>query len=185
VVVLGGVFVGARRYQQARVGALVATYMRTIAEPHLPAVSTTGDDGITRVVVEGLGAVPGPTALTEDYVVLDIECIAPADAEVVAVYEQPTSPRERTTVPCSTGSRHWNVFWPIYQYPPSSVFERFELDAAAPLRITSIRRVDDLSRVPLLLKLSVPDDYRDRRWYQMLRANFFFDPLGARPSPKG
>jgi hypothetical protein len=88
-------------------------------------------------------------------------------------------------VPCSTASRHWKLYWPIYQYPPSSRFERFELNSDAPIRITAIHRVKDLSHVPVLLKLKVPDDFESRPWYQTLRPNFFFDPLGVRPSPKG
>jgi hypothetical protein len=184
VVAVLGVFVLVRKYQQSRVTALVDDYTRRSSAERLATVTTMADDGSTRLIVEGLGSAPHSTPLVEDYLVLDVECGASQDVDVTAVYEQPTSPREQTAVPCSAGPRHWKLFWPVYQYPPSSRFERFEWRSASPLRVPSIRRVGDLSHAPLLLKLTVPDDYQARRWYQTLRENFFFDPLGVRQSPK-
>ena len=177
-------FVLVRQHQQSRVAALVDVYGRA-TEERVATVATVGDDGSARVSPSGLGSAPHPTPLVEDYLVLEVECRTTEDADIVGVYEQPTSPRERMTVPCSTASRHWKLFWPVYQYPPSSRFEWFEWSSDAPIRITGIHRVNDLSHVPVLLKLAVPDDVGSRRWYQTLRPNFFFDPLGVRPSPKG
>jgi hypothetical protein len=179
-----GALVLVRQHQQSRVGGLVGAYRRA-SEERVATVASVADDGSTRVSISGLGSAPHPTPLVEDYLVLEVECRALEDAEIVGVYQQPTSPRERMTVPCSTASRYWKLFWPIYQYPLLSRFEWFEWRSDGPIRITAIHRVKDLSQVPVLLKLTVPDDFGSRRWYQTLRPNFFFDPLGVRPSPRG
>ena len=185
VAAISGTFVLVRRYQQSQVTSLVETYMRASSNERLTTVTTMAVDGSMRMTVEGLGSALRLTPRLDDYLVLDVRCAALEDADLVAVYEQPTSPREPMTVPCSTGSQHWKLFWPIYQYQPSARFERFEWTGVGPIRVDSLRRVTDLSQVRLLLKLAVPDDYRGRPWYQVLRRNFYFDPLGVRPSPKG
>jgi hypothetical protein len=183
VLALFAAFILVRQHQQSRVTALVDAYGRA-NEERVATVAAAADDGSTRVSLSGLGSAPHPTPLVEDYLVLEVECRAFEDADIIGVYQQPTSPRERMTVPCST-AQHWRLFWPLYQYPTLSRFEWFEWSSDAPVRITAINRVKDLSHLPVLLKLAVPDDFENRRWYQTLRPNFFFDPLGVRPSPKG
>jgi hypothetical protein len=184
VLALFGAFVLVRQHQQTRVTALVDAYSHA-SEERVATVATVTDDGSTRLLLSGLGSAPHPTPLVDDYLVLEVECGAAEDADIMGVYDQPTSPRERMTVPCSAASRHWKLFWPIYQYPPSSRFGWFEWSSDAPIRIAAVHRVKDLSHVPVLLKLTVPDDFGSRRWYQTLRPNFFFDRLGVRLSPKG
>jgi hypothetical protein len=70
----------------------------------------------------------------------------------------------------------------VYQYPPASRLRWFEASPAAQIRINSIHRVDDSHGVRLLLKLAVPEDYQQRRWYHTLRRRFFIDPLGVSQS---
>jgi len=174
--VLAVALVVVRQLQQARVTSLVAESMRHAADETLATVATTAEDGTRRVIVNGLGSAPHPTPLVGDYLALDVECSAGDDAAIVGVYEQATSPRERMIVPCSRGSRRWTLFWPVYQAPPASRFRWFE--TAAPLQIRATHRVD-ARRMRLLLKLTVPDDYRQRPWYHTLRRRFFLEPLGV------
>ena len=131
------------------------------------------------MTVAGLGASPRSTPLVEDYLVFDVECRTLEDAAIVGVYEQATSPRERMIVPCSRDSRLWKLFWPVYQYPPASRLQWFETTSNAGIQILSIHRVADLRGRRLLLKLAVPEDYQQRKWYHILRRSFFVDPLGA------
>ena len=175
-----GVMAVARQFQQSRVTAVVSASMRHATDERLATVTTVADDGATRVVVEGVGlsTLPHPTPLVEDYLVLRVECRSPEDATITGVYDQATSPRERMTVPCSRGALHWTLFWPVYQYPPAARLRWLEAERAAPIRIQSIHRVGDLRQIRLLLKLAVPDDYQDRRWYHVLRPRFFIDPVG-------
>ena len=180
-----GAFMLVRRHQQSKMIALLDDYTKRLHSEPLLTATTIADDGLTRLKAEPLGLAARATPLVEDYLVLDVECGASGDADVVAIYEQATSPREAISVPCSTGPRRWKLFWPVYQYPPLSRFDRFEWKTDSSIRVRSVRRVTDLSRIPILLKLSVPDDYASRPWYQTLRRNFFFDPLGLRLSAKG
>jgi len=176
------VFALARQYQQSQVSALVTDYMRRSNDDE-PGWTSDEEDGATRLVsAHGLGAAPHPTPLVEDYVVLGVECRALEDVTIVGLYEQATSPRESMTVPCSRGSRRWKVFWPVYQHPPASRFQWFEIGRTGRLRVESVRRVGDLRQVRLLLRLAVPEDYPSRRWYHTLRRLFFTEPLGLRQS---
>ena len=179
-----GMFVLVRRHQQSRVTALVDSYTSRSSVQQLAAATTMGEDGSTRLTVDGLGVERRPTPLVEDYVVLDAECEAAGESVITAVYERPTSDPDRMTVPCADGARHWKLFWPVYQHPPSSRFERFEWKSAGTARIGAVHRIRDIGQTPLLLKLTVPDDYRNRRWYQTLREAFFFDPRGVRQIPE-
>ena len=177
IAAVGVAFVAARQLQQRRVTALIADSLRHADDEPLRAGAMAGDEGTMRVSVEGLGSAPHPTALTTDYLVLDVDCGSSSDTFIVGVYEQATSPRERMRVPCSQGALHWKLFWPVYQAPPASRFRWFE-SGAPPVRIRSIHRIDG-RRQRLLLKLAVPDDYQQRRWYHTLRRRFFVDPLGV------
>jgi hypothetical protein len=179
VAVLAAFFL-VRHVQQSQVTAHIAALLRQAGDRPLATATRAGDDGATRLIVDGLGAAPHPTALVEDYLALDVECGAPQDATITGVYDQATSPRERMTVPCSNAARHWTLFWPIYQRPPDSRFRWFETSGAAPIRIQSVHRIADLGGIRLLLKLAVPDDYSRRRWFQELRPRFFRDPLIVR-----
>jgi len=179
VVVVTGLtgFLMVRQLQQARVVAIVADSLSHATDQPLAIAATAAEDGSTRLTVAGLGASPRSTPLVEDYLVFDVECGAPGDAEIVGVYEQATSPRERMVVPCSRNSRLWKVFWPVYQYPPASRLRWFETTSNAGIQIHSVHRVADLSGRRLLLKLVVPEDYQRRKWYHVLRRGFFGNPL--------
>jgi len=172
-------FVVARQFQQARVVAIVADFLRHATDERLATATTIADDGSMRLTVAGLGASPRSTPLVEDYLVFDVECSAPQDSAIVGVYEQATSPREPMIVPCSRDSRLWKLFWPVYQHPPASRLRWFETTSNAGIQIHSIHRVADLRGYRLLLKLAVPEDYQQRKWYHILRRSFFVDPLGA------
>ena len=172
-------FLIVRQFQQARVVAIVADSLRHATDQQLATAATVAEDGSKRLTVAGLGASPRSTPLVEDYLVFDVECTALEDAEIVGVYEQSTSPRERMVVPCSQDSRLWKLFWPVYQHPPASRLRWFETTSTASIQIHSIHRVADLRGRRLLLKLAVPEDYERRQWYHILRHGFFGNPLGA------
>jgi hypothetical protein len=173
------VFLTVRQFQQARVLAIVADSLRRATDQQLTTEVSVAGDGASRLMVAGLGASPRSTPLVEDYLVFDVECSALDDAEIVGVYEQATSPRERMVIPCSRDSRRWKVFWPVYQHPPASRLRWFETNANAGIRIHAVHRVADLRGRSLLLKLTVPQDYQQRQWYHVLRRGFFGNPLGA------
>jgi hypothetical protein len=173
------VFLIARQLQQARVVAIVADSLRHAADQQLATAATVAEDGSNRLTVAGLGGSPRSTPLVEDYLVFDVECSALEDAEIVGVYEQATSPRERMTVPCSRDSRRWKLFWPVYQHAPASRLRWFETTSNAGIQIHSIHRVADLRGHRLLLKLAVPGNYEQRQWYHTLRRGFFGNPLGT------
>jgi hypothetical protein len=173
----GAAYLLVRQAQQAGMVAQIANLMQAVDRRPLAIVPTTVADGRTRLAIQGLGAGARPTSLVEDYLSLDVECAAERDAIVTGVYDQATSPRERLNVPCSSGARHWTLFWPVYQRPPASLFRWFELDPGTSIRIRAVRRLEDLHRIRLLLKLAVPDDFARRPWYQMLQPRFFIDPL--------
>ena len=181
VLAVAAAFVLTRQYQQRRMIALLGASMRPDGLERLTAVSSAAADGSLRVTPVGLGAAPHATRLAQDYLVLDVQCSRSSDAEITAVYEQPSSPREGVIVPCSTGPTHWRLFWAIYQHPPISSFRWFESGKDAPVRINEIRRVKDLASTPLLLKLTVPDDFSRRAWYQTLYPGFYRDFRGVRP----
>ena len=181
VLALAATFVLARQYQQRRMTALLKASTEPNALERLITVSDAGADGSTRVTPMGLGAAPHPTPLVQDYLVLDVQCSGSDDAQITGVYEQPSSPREDVRVPCSIGPRHWMVFWAVYQRPPVSSFRWFEWAKDAPVRINAIRRVKDLASIPLLLKMTVPDDFRRRVWYQTLLPDFYSDSSGVSP----
>ena len=175
-------FLLVRQVQQSRLREHIAGLMGHASDDPLATTTAIADDGARRVTVEGLGAAPHPTSLVADYLALDVECAGAQDATITGVYEQATSPREPMTVPCSTGSRHWTLFWPVYQRPPAARFRWFEESSAAPVRILAIHRVSDARHVRLLLKLAAPDDYARRQWYQVLHRRFFIDPIVVRQS---
>jgi len=179
VLALVAAFVLARQYQQRRMTALLYSSMRPNGLERLATVSSAGADGSNRVTPVGLGAAPHATPLVQDYLVLDVQCNGSDDVEITGVYEQASSPREDVTVPCSIGPKHWVLFWAVYQYPPVSSFRWFQWSKDAPLRINAIRRVKDLASTPLLLKATVPDDFRRRVWYQTLLADFHSDSRGV------
>lgn len=172
------VMVAARQYQQGRVAKIVADAMQHATDSPVATVVTLRDDGSRRVSIDDPAGESRPTALRTDYLVLTVECRAFNDATIIAVYQQPTSPRESVTVPCARGARHWELFWPVYQYPPESRLLWFESSAAAPIEIRSINRVRDLRSFRVLLKLIVPDDYAHQPWYHTLRRRFFVDSVG-------
>ena len=172
-------FLIVRQFQQAGVVAIVADSLRHATDQQLATVATVAEDGSKRLTVAGLGASPRSTPLVEDYLVFDVECSALDDAEIVGVYEQATSPRERMIVPCSRNSRLWKLFWPVYQHPPASRLRWFETASNAGIQILAIHRIADLQGRRLLLKLAVPEDYEQRQWYHVLRRDVFGNPLGA------
>ena len=172
-------FLIVRQFQQARVVAIVADSVRHATDQPLASAATVGEDGSKRLTVAGLGTSPRSTPLVEDYLVFDVECGALEDAEIVGVYEQATSPRERMIVPCSRNSRLWKLFWPVYQHPPASRLRWFETASNAGIQIHAIHRIADLRGRRLLLKFAVPEDYEQRQWYHVLRRDVFGNPLGA------
>ena len=181
VLALAATFMLVRQYQQRRMIALLKDSTQPDALERLITVSEAGGDGSTRVTPMGLGAAPHPTPLLQDYLVLDVQCSGPDDAQITGVYEQASTPREGVTVPCSIGPRHWMVFWAVYQQPPVSSFRWFESARDVPVRINAIRRVKDLASIPLLLKMTVPDDFRRRVWYQTLLPDFYSNSSGVAP----
>jgi hypothetical protein len=175
-------FVLARQIQQARVTAFITDAMRHAEDEPIAVRTAAAPNGSSLLIADGLGSTPHPTALVEDYLVLDVACDRDDDVTIVAVYEQATSPREPMTVPCARGARQWTVFWPVYQFSPSARLRWFEIPPASPARIASIRRVRDPRDFRLLLKLAVPGDYPHRRWYHRLRRRFFVEPIGVSQS---
>ncbi len=171
------IFFAARAFQQRRAVDTIAMLLHHTGTQLLD-IKDESADGFERVRVNGLGTQHRTTPLVEDYLAVTIECGGSRDGVVTGVYDQPTSPREPMRVPCSQG-HHWIVFWPIYQYPPTSRFRWFETESATALRIVSIKRFSDLHDVPLLLKFVVPDDFPRRRWYQSLRPRFLVEPLAV------
>jgi hypothetical protein len=70
----------------------------------------------------------------------------------------------------------------VYQFPPASRFKWFETDRTSGIRVRDVSRLADLREIPLLLKLTVPDDYERRPWYQTVRPRFVVEPLAVHPT---
>jgi hypothetical protein len=61
--------------------------------------------------------------------------------------------------------------WPIYQRPPAAVFEGFEYSPSDVLQLQRVGRIRNLAPYPLLLRLSLPDDWQDRTLHHTLSAD--------------
>ena len=179
-----------RLYQSHQVAGLVDAYLRTDQlEPigiHVSGTSASATmitaDGVALPVSDPAPAEDGALAPVFDspvvathYLALRVECMAARVGEIGAIYRRPLRWRHPFAVACERPQQRWTVMWPVYQHLPYQAFTGFELAADTPLRVAAIDRVRDVTRYPLLVRMRLPDDWRDRSLTQRL------DPTAVSP----
>ena len=171
---------GARAYQHSRVQTLIEGYNREENFSTVQVAPASAQGGRIRLDVIG-GLAQGSfgasdrNVLAANYLVVDVECTAPSDSTIVTAYQRPESWLQPTRVRCSTGSRHWRLFLPTYDFGqlartvgaqgPEVHVRGLEWNSADPIRVLSVRKVRDLDATPLLIKLALPDDWRSQPLY--------------------
>jgi hypothetical protein len=133
-------------------------------------VRTTTVDGRIRLALgdglaRGLFEAPDKAAFAANYLVVDVECTAASDSTIVTSYELPAYWQQPTLVRCSTGAARWRLFLPTYDLQPQIRVGGLEWNAADPIRVRAVRKIQDLAATPLLLKLTLPDHWRGQPLY--------------------
>jgi hypothetical protein len=195
--IAAGVLVLARAYQDRQVRLMLTRYtqedrferlgIRSIATPTSAALlipeKVSGDEGEPLPLAAG-GLAPAflSSKVETDYLALRVQCVGGASGDVVAVYRRPIYWRDSLTVPCERADQMWTVMWPVYQHLPQQVFEGFEYPGPALLRVNGISRVKDLDGYQLLLRLRLPDDWKERPLHHTLKLAAV-SPARVRPVP--
>jgi hypothetical protein len=170
VLTLGGTAVVLRAYQQRRVTALLASYLDVPTE--ILTLSRT-EVGARLVLLrpDQLSQSTGPGVRTE-YLAVDVmrrncdQLLAPITFRY-ATKSGYTDYSQRVYVPVPQVDAPFRLFFPVYSTPETS-FTGLELIESDLGCITAVRRVRDLGRTPLLLKLTLPPDWRQMKLYQTL-----------------
>jgi energy-converting hydrogenase Eha subunit A len=161
---------GARVYQQFRVDALINGYNREANFATLDVARLDLAGGRVRLELRGGLAhgwfdPPDKGMFAANYLVVDVECTAPTDSTIVTTYERPEYWQQETRVRCSTGARRWRLFLPTYDLDPQIRVRGLDWNGADPIRVLSLRKVRDLTATPLLIKLTLPDNWRGQPLY--------------------
>jgi hypothetical protein len=162
-----------RSYQQSRLRTAIEAYDVEENFVALKLVETSragGRNGLE--IADGLthGSLSSPSegVYAANYLVVDVECSAPVDSIITTSYERPAYWQQATRVRCSTGARQWRLFLPTYDIDPQIHLRGLEWNGADPIRVRSVRRIRDLAATPLLLKLTLPEDWRSQPLYHVL-----------------
>lgn len=170
VILLSAVLAGARVYQQHRMTALAEAYNRDENLETLQTSRADLDGGRARLdVVGGLahGSTDNPErpVVAANYLVAEVECLAPIDGVVVTSYRQPEYWQQATTVRCSQRAGRWRLFLPTYDLAERVRVQGVEWASGDSVRVVSLRKVRDLAKTPLLIKLALPEDWSQRPMY--------------------
>jgi len=165
------VLVAARAYQQSQVLALLGGYDREESFVPVPAERREMPDGSKQLAaawpIEEASR-PESLALKSTYLVADVECLKPVDSEVTRAYESPAYWKHSYRVACSTGTRHWRLFLPIYESGARWRFKSIEWPAGDTITVGPLRKVADPRTTPLMLVLALPDNWRQQPFYHQL-----------------
>lgn len=175
--------IAARAYQQSRVVRLIESYnqepnfapvkaeRRTVVNPPT-VVHPLAPDGTQQWAIDLHSDRPteGPDALAlaSTYLVVDVECLKPVDTEITRAFESPSYWRHGYPVGCSTGTRNWRLFLPVYESGPRWRFSAIEWPADGAVNVRSVRRIADPRTTPLMIVLVLPENWRELPFYHQL-----------------
>ena len=170
IVVLAGALVSLRAYQQRHVTALIEEYLEAPADRLMLERTRVGNGRVLlRAADEDVTTRVGVAA---EYLVVDI--VRPACDRLLAPVTfryAPTSGftdlSQRLDVPLLDGEGPFRIFVPVYS-SPGAPFTGLELSDGDCDCIAAVRRVRNLDRLPILLNLTLPPDWRQMKLYQTL-----------------
>jgi hypothetical protein len=170
IIVVAGALVVARAYQQRHVTTLLEHYLEAPTEMLTLDSTRVGEH---EVLLRGSELSDSSrTGVAADYLVVEIvrrncaRLLAPITFRYAAMSSF-TDLSQRIYVPVPDVDAPFRVFFPVYS-SPGARFAGLELTEADTDCIASVRRVRDLDRLPVLLNLTLPPDWRQMKLYQTL-----------------
>ena len=170
VLVVAGALVVLRAYQQRHVTALLERYLEAPTEA--VTLTRTPMDGRRVLLRDSALSDSSHAGVAAEYLVVEIvrphcaRLLAPVTVRYVTMSGY-TDLSQRIYVPVPEVDAPFRLFFPVYS-APGSRFAGLELIEDDIDCIASVRRVRDLDRLPIMLNLTLPPDWRQTKLYQTL-----------------
>jgi hypothetical protein len=162
----GGVVLGVlRAYQSAHVASLIDGYIDAPRQRVEPTFTETSY-GTWQMRWDDVAHRARPPAA--DYYVVEFDGPSGDNESWLSLRYQDVAPDYSRISTWWSGRGIVRLFIPAYGTPPRA-FEGIELSAGLKDRLRGVSRIDSPERVPLLLTLRLPDQWRHTRLYQTFR----------------
>lgn len=152
-----------RAYQSMHLKRVFQEYADAPRHAVPPVFSETGH-GTWHMTWDESSATRAPAA---DYYEIEFGGAAGPPASWLDFRYEGVAPDYARTTPMSAGGDR--MFVPAYGDPPVRAFQGLELSSGAKRRLRGIYRIDSPERLPLLLTLRLPDDWRKQGLYEIFR----------------